>query len=303
MATTPLVFGKSFLNQLIQRILLDNATFHVHYWGGVPNHYDTLLHKHAFFEVCFVVDGEGYYIDGNQKYSLVPNTIFLSRPGVLHQIKSEDGLKLIYLAFELIETESCEEWIRIMKKAEQCSNVVLYVTDDTPVALLWKSLYLQAAKPSHALTKETLANLSSSFLYVLLQTFIPFPQNDKQKVQLETKSPLLNQVKLHIRDNLSGTLKLTDIAEHFHVSKRHLSRLFVEELRETYTDFVQNERLQHAATLLKMTQLPIKDIAFESGFSSVHYFTRVFTSSMRHSPGRFRTLYKHNEITSFGEGE
>ncbi|WP_431801556.1 AraC family transcriptional regulator [Halobacillus andaensis] len=300
MASSPFVLGKSFLNQLIDQILLDEATFHVHYWGGVPNHYNTLIHKHAFFEVCFVVNGDGYYIDGDQEYTLKKNTMFLSRPKVLHQIKSKNGLELIYLAFELIETESSKDWVRIMEEIEQCSNVVIDVTDDTPAALLWKSLYLQAAKPIHSLTKDTLANLSSSFLYVLLQTFISFPQN-YEDTELDTPSSLLNEVKLHIRDNLSGTLKLSDIADHFHISSRHLSRLFVDEIGETYSDFVQNERLQHAATLLKTTNLSIKDTAFESGFSSVHYFTRVFTSSMRTPPGRFRSLYKDKETTSFRE--
>ncbi|GAA3330875.1 hypothetical protein GCM10020331_085150 [Ectobacillus funiculus] len=62
----------------------------------------------------------------------------------------------------------------------------------------------------------------------------------------------------------------------------------------------KNERIQRAVTLLKTTDLSIKDIAEETGFRTVHYFTRVFfTSVVGSSPGRFRSLYTNSETTTF----
>jgi transcriptional regulator GlxA family with amidase domain len=51
--------------------------------------------------------------------------------------------------------------------------------------------------------------------------------------------------------------------------------------------------------LLKTTDLSIRDIAQETGFPDVHYFTRVFTASMRSSPGRFRNLYTKLKTTAY----
>ncbi|SDI40218.1 AraC family transcriptional regulator [Alteribacillus bidgolensis] len=294
------VSGKIILNQMVNRIDQNGAAFKIHYWGAMPEHYNTLRHKHSFFEVCYVLEGEGVYLDGNHTYPLQGNTMFISRPNVSHQLKSEKGLFLIHVAFELIESESSQEWINIIEDAKQCPKVIVQINEEYIAAMLWKSLFIQATKAEHPFFEETLTNLAGNLIISLLETFVPLSQKGKQKSLIApSSSPLLKQVKLHIRDNLSGSLKLTDVASHFHVSSRHLSRIFVSELGVSYSEFVQNERIQKAASLLKTTDLSISDIAFESGFSSVHYFTRVFASIMRDPPGRFRSLYTNLKTTEF----
>ncbi len=296
-----LVLGKISLNQYVHRLVQNGASFHVHYWGVIPKHYDNLPHKHSFFEVCFVIDGEGEYIDNDFTYSLQKNTMFCSRPDVLHQIKSENGLFLLYVAFELIESESSEEWIDIMQEARQRSKVVIDVKEDTTAAQIWRFLLTQAAKPEQAFCEKILTNLAYSLILSLLQIFIPYSHNNQHEVSPEQPSLLLSQAKLYIQDNLSQPLKLTDAASHLHISGRHLSRVFVSELGVSYSEFVQNERIQRAVTLLKTTGLSIKDIAEETGFKTVHYFTRVFTSAVGSSPGRFRSLYTNSETTTFSD--
>jgi len=67
---TKYLSGKISLNDFVHRINQSGASFHVHYWGVMPRHYDNQLHKHSFFEVCFVVDGEGTYMDEQSSYTL-----------------------------------------------------------------------------------------------------------------------------------------------------------------------------------------------------------------------------------------
>lgn len=299
MSLSNFVSGKIPLNHYVHRLVQNEASFHVHYWGCMPNHYNNLLHKHAFFEVCYVVDGKGYYKENSLAYPLKANTMFISRPNTLHQIESDDGLFLLYVAFELIESDSSDEWKKIIADAKQCSQVIVHLEEDSVAPLLWKSLLIQATKPEHVFFEENLKNLSFSLIYSLLQKFVPFSNKSNQKNLTVKSSPILHQVKLHIRDNLSDSLKLTDIASHFHVSGRHLSRIFVTELGQSYSDFVQNERIQKAATLLKTTDLSIKHIAEKCGFTTVHYFTRVFTDIMCNPPGRFRSLYTNLKTTTF----
>lgn len=295
------ISGKISLNENIHRIDQNGALFQVHYWGVNPKHYDNLLHKHSFFEVCYVVDGTGNYIDGDCTYSLQENTIIFSKPEVLHQIKSENGLFLLYVGFELIETESSEEWKRIMEEAKQCSEVIFHVKDDTTIPLIWKSLLIQATKPKNACFEEILRNLAHSLILSLLQTFTPNSYNNNFENFNETCSRLLTLAKLYIKDNLADSLKLTDTARHLHISGRHLSRIFVSELGVSYSEYVQSERVQRAATLLKTTDLSIKDIAEKTGFTSVHYFSRVFTSVLNSSPGRFRALYTKIKTTKYAD--
>lgn len=293
------VSGKSSLNEYVHRLNQNGASFQVHYWGVMPKHYDNQLHKHSFFEVCFVVDGEGTYIEYNNSYPLHKNTLFLSRPEVLHQIKSENGLFLLYVAFELIESESSEEWIRIIEAIKQQQVVVLHHSDDTPTTLLWKSLLIQATMKEHAFFVEMLSSMAHSLILSIIENFVPPLNHSKQRMVSESFSVLLTQAKLYIHDNLSSPLKLTEVAKHLHISGRHLSRIFMSELGVSYSKYVLDERIKKAVTLLKKSNLSLKEISEETGFISVQYFTRVFTSMMQISPGRFRSVFVDKKNTIF----
>jgi YesN/AraC family two-component response regulator len=293
--------GKTSLNDYVHRLNQNGASFQVHYWGVMPKHYDNQLHKHSFFEVCYVVEGEGTYLDDQCTYTLQENTIFLSRPEVLHQIKSEKGLSLLYVAFDLIESESSESWIRIMDTAKQCSEVILHDIDEMETALLWKSLLIQATKRQNEFFEEMLSNIAYSLILSILQDFVPSLNKNNHKHDPEQHSVLLTQAQLYINDNLSNSLKLTEVAKHMHISGRHLSRIFVSELGVSFSKYVQDERIKKASILLKKSNLSLKEIAEETGFLNVQYFTRVFTSVMRHSPGRFRSMFVDIKTTTFSE--
>ncbi|OAS89265.1 MULTISPECIES: AraC family transcriptional regulator [Metabacillus] len=299
-----LLSGKTSLNKYVHHLSFNEVAFHVHYWGVMPNHYNTLLHKHSFFEVCFVVDGEGEYIDNNSTYKLQKNTLFLSRPNVLHQIKSEDGLFLLYIGLELIESESNDKWLKIMEQIEECTEIIIDVEERASFSLLWESLLSQASQNDHPFFEEILMNIANSLILSLLERFSPMDaDSSNQNISNEETSPILMQAKLYIQDNLSDTLKLSDIAKHLHISSRHLSRLFVKELGVSYSEYVKKERIQKSAMLLKTTNLSIKEISEQTGFKNVHYFTRVFSATVRNPPGNFRTLYTNQEKKTYSEKE
>jgi len=270
----------------------------------MPKHYNNLLHKHSFFEVCYVVDGEGEYIDNDFTYPLQKNTLFLSRPDVLHQIKSERGLFLLYIGFELVESESSDKWIEMMEQIKECTKIIIDVEEGSSFSLLWESLLSQASRSDYPFFEEILMSTAYSLILSLLERFSPkFSISTNNEGSSKETSPILNQATLHIQDNLSDTLKLSDIAQHLHISSRHLSRLFVKELGVSYSEYVKNERIQKAAILLKTTNISIKDISEQTGFKNVHYFTRVFTATVGNPPGNYRELYTDQEKMTYSEKE
>lgn len=291
--------AKVSLNKYIDRVDVEGAAFHIHYWGVMPQHYDTPLHKHSFFEICYVVDGEGTYSEDERTYLLRKNTFIISKPNNYHQIKSENGLFLIYVAFELIDSESSEEWIGRVNKAEQSSNVIFEDKEDMGILVLWKSLFMQACMNDDAFLVEIIKKISASLILSLLRNIVYISMGHQGRTFPKTSSTIFHQATLYIEDNLSSNLKLTEIAKHLHISGRHLSRIFLKEAGISYSEYIQNVRMQRAATLLKTSDLPIKDIAEITGFSTVNYFTRVFTSKFRSSPGKFRSLYSNVTTTKY----
>lgn len=78
------------------------------------------------------------------------------------------------------------------------------------------------------------------------------------------------------------------LADRLGVSARHLRRLFDEHLGASPVAIAQARRVHFAKNLLDNTTMPITDIAFSSGFSSIRRFNALFVKTFRRSPREIR---------------
>ena len=72
------------------------------------------------------------------------------------------------------------------------------------------------------------------------------------------------------------------------MSKASLYRRFKETLDKTPGEFIRSIRLEHAAKLLRTTQLTVSEIMFRCGFSNKSYFYREFLKQYGYSPKDYR---------------
>ncbi len=81
---------------------------------------------------------------------------------------------------------------------------------------------------------------------------------------------------------------LEQLADQFGISSRQLRRIVQQELGVSPVEIRQTRRLLLAKQLLTETRLPVTEIAFASGFSSLRRFNDAFNSQYRLSPSRLR---------------
>ena len=81
---------------------------------------------------------------------------------------------------------------------------------------------------------------------------------------------------------------IAGLAARLAVTQRHLHRLLVAELGTGPLALARTARLQTARRLLAETSLPITDIAFASGFSSVRQFNAAVLESSGRTPSQLR---------------
>ncbi len=84
---------------------------------------------------------------------------------------------------------------------------------------------------------------------------------------------------------------LDDLAAELGVSSRHLRRSLESKLGVSPVELAQSRRLALAKQLLQDTALPLTEIAFAAGFSSVRRFNAVFLDRMGRSPGELRRAH------------
>jgi AraC family transcriptional regulator of adaptative response / DNA-3-methyladenine glycosylase II len=81
---------------------------------------------------------------------------------------------------------------------------------------------------------------------------------------------------------------LEDIADQFELSSRQIRRIIRKELGVAPIQLVLTRRLLLAKQLLTETSLPVTDVAFASGFSSLRRFNDAFTTRYGMPPTRLR---------------
>ena len=95
---------------------------------------------------------------------------------------------------------------------------------------------------------------------------------------------------------------ISGLAARLGVSERHLHRLLVAELGAGPLALARTARLQTARRLLAETDMPITDIAFASGFTSVRQFNATVLESAHATPSQLRAGARRTATPRTGPG-
>lgn len=105
-------------------------------------------------------------------------------------------------------------------------------------------------------------------------------------------SPLLQRVINHIDMNLTESLSLKQLSNLFSINSSYLSTLFKKEMGITITDFIHQQKIRFAITLLNKTDSQIQNIASQVGIHDVNYFIKVFKKINGMTPKEYRDSIK-----------
>ncbi|KGE18800.1 AraC family transcriptional regulator [Paenibacillus wynnii] len=265
------------LNQSAVNLALE-PQFRVHYWGIAPRHQSNRIHKHSFYEICYVLEGAGTYLENGEEFPFESETMILSRPGIPHQIINTPGTYLIYVGFEPLFPGSSVHELAPVRKMSLSSSVIQ----------LWLALLhlAESIEPDNQL----LCQFSMQFLQGLCGPWDRYAEHKSRSRSRLHPSALIQRMEAYVVDNLEQAILVEDAALHLHLSVRQLSRILRKEIGRTFSQFVNKHRLDRAAHLLRTTSLSIKHIADLTGFQTAQYFTLVFTRGMGISPSQFRKL-------------
>jgi AraC-like DNA-binding protein len=85
-------------------------------------------------------------------------------------------------------------------------------------------------------------------------------------------------------------LSLGALAQVLGISERHTSRLLREELGKPLPEYLASLRIERAKKLLVTTDLPVTEVALETGWRSLSHFNTVFRRRVGTTPSAYRAL-------------
>ncbi len=99
---------------------------------------------------------------------------------------------------------------------------------------------------------------------------------------------LVRDIQRYVRENLDTDLSLDAVGHQFHLSRRHLSRLFKAHTGQPLLDFINRTRVDTAARLLAGTSLSVLEVSLAVGLESPSYLARLFQRHLGVSPSQLR---------------
>jgi transcriptional regulator GlxA family with amidase domain len=112
------------------------------------------------------------------------------------------------------------------------------------------------------------------------------------------ENSLAGRVLQYVTDHIGEALKIEDIADAMGVSRRTFSRAFAKHAGVTPSVFVDQIHVDFARKLLEETKLPMKTVAFRSGFQSVTHMRMTFARRIQTTPARYRERVRDGEVSA-----
>ncbi len=110
----------------------------------------------------------------------------------------------------------------------------------------------------------------------------------EQSIKLK-ESHRLAYIIRYIRENLHKNMTIKELSNKVFMSESNFYRVFKNELNLSPIDFINNERIKLATSLLQNPRKKIKDIYMECGYNSLSYFVRTFKRKKHLSPKAYQT--------------
>lgn len=88
----------------------------------------------------------------------------------------------------------------------------------------------------------------------------------------------------YIQANYQSQLTISGIAQNVNISERYLRKLFDTSLGISPLEYLNQLRIKKALTLIRSTEMSIKEICYTCGFQSPQYFSRVFKQQTGMTP-------------------
>lgn len=226
-----------------------------------------------------ILSGSGYYMVDGKRFHLKGGEGFLIEPGVstFYQADMKDPWTYLWLGFsgkEVVE--------KYLKRVSLTSGNYSFSVKDPEVFLD----YIQKcfSKIEHTLANELfLDGYTFEFLASLVENSKIITNTYEVK-----ENDYVNEALHYLYNNYTKQINVTQIAKNLRVNRSYLSRIFKESIGMTIKDYLLELRINHAADLLSMSNLPIEVLALESGFTNAEMFSKLFRKERGKTPKEYR---------------
>ena len=244
------------------------------------------LHHHDFYEIYYFISGDVEYRVEGRTYILQKGDLLLISPGVFHQPVVRSGVPYERIVLWINRTflaQFAEQGVDLSACFDPGGAVLLQPGAYQRSTLAMQLEELCTEQRSDKYGKELYCQ--ALFIQILTQinrmTAIDAPKSDSQ-----SEPELVGQVLAYIAAHYQEKLTLQQLADHFYVSKYHLSHTFSSQVGTSIYRYILLKRLLAAREQITDGISP-SEACQNCGFQDYANFYRVFKAEYGVSPKAF----------------
>lgn len=263
------------------------STYHIENAG---RSFQIPVHWHDEFEIIYVRSGFLTVSISGESYIGKTGEAFVVSPGNLHLMGSQTGtvdyytflFPLKYISFRT--DDMLDE--KLLEPLNSGHLMICPRVKDTAKELCEQLIEIYEAKKDESESKIT----TQVGTKIILLQFILEMWKKGFVIENDTsgRNTVEKEMVSYIQQNFTGKISLREFGEQFHLSEKYISRYFKEHFHITLSQYVTYLRLEHAKQLLQDTDIPVTDVAMQSGYQNVSYFIRSFQKAYAVSPLKYR---------------
>lgn len=251
------------------------------------------IHCHKELEIMYMMSGNLKMIYNQEHICLEPEDVIVIPPFVNHAFfspETECRRLVIEVDLDIIDAMMYDaEWQKINWTAR---NMYSRSWDDKVKAQV-RRIVVQMNE-EYTLERDGWKFAVKTLLCQLILLIVrDFPKGET--IENEKEIARLQSCIEYIGTNFAYHISLQECAGQMGFSPSYFSRYFKSHMGMTFQEYVKNLKIEKAKWLLISTDLPVLDISYQSGFSDIRTFNKIFKKTISESPSYYRKKYKKTE--------
>lgn len=254
------------------------------------------IHKHNFYELIFIVEGEGQHLLNNLNYRYKKGDVFLLTPNDAHEFKIEVTTTFIYLKFteqvflEKLSSNKKTFWEDALKsvllKFENTECSIIQSKKDTAHLFSLLQIILYEFNNKDLFSNEVVLELFGAIMSIITRNLnmhkITTRHLDKE---IEKINGILTYIRIHAVDNEKMNIK--KMASQFFMSPNYISIFVKKHSGLSIQQHIIQTKIKLAEKLLKQNRYTINELAERLGFNDSSHFNKFFKKHKGINPSDF----------------
>ncbi|MCL2752298.1 MAG: AraC family transcriptional regulator [Firmicutes bacterium] len=282
-------------------IFRENEKIAMRYSIWVPGKLE--VHTHDFFEIAYIVKGNGYHFLDTSKHTIRTGDLFLLTPDSKHNFRPDGGSELEWINCMFLPDVIDPGLIGITGTTDLLKSLIFFDSFKYDTTNLSGIELLSSIEDLNKIFKDMIKEYDKrlagyqdalkNYLQILLIKIFRAYYVQSMQPEGSDQPGLTNLVTAYLNDfSLRHNVNINELARQAFYSPQYFRKRFRNESGVTLASFIRQKRLDAACELLVDTDSSVNCIMEQVGMNDAKSFYAAFSKEKGMTPAQYRAKFR-----------